>query len=191
MLAAVEDHLLASLGALATPSGRVEVSFLGTERLEILRFGPDGTGLVRYATLGMSRHPMADPAAVVIEADVGPRAELVLSLRGGADSVARRLAVLAASPTVEGVMISPGASLDLGQPMWDGAAFSAVLVGQPNGLVADMEAGGDLVRFLPLLPMTANETAYKRVHGAAVLEELWLTHGTDLRDPQRLSVVLA
>lgn len=195
MLAAVEGHLLATLGEFARPSGRVAVSFLGAERIEVLRFGPDQSGLVRYATLGMSRVPMADPTAVLIETSSGPRAELVISMRGSQDSVARRLAVLAASPTVEGLVITPGASLDLGEPLWDGAAFRAVLVGEPNGLIADLalgpeNEGRDPVRFLPLLPMTANENAYKRVHGAAAIEELWLTHGTDLRDPRRDSVSL-
>jgi hypothetical protein len=48
----------------------------------------------------------------------------------------------------------------------------------------------DPVRFLPLLPMTPNEAAHKRVHGAAELQERWLRHGTDLRDPQRRGVPL-
>lgn len=48
----------------------------------------------------------------------------------------------------------------------------------------------DPVRFLPLLPMTSNEAAWKRVHGAQELQERWLTHGTDLRDPLRRSVPL-
>ena len=46
------------------------------------------------------------------------------------------------------------------------------------------------VRFLPLLPMTPNEAAWKRVHGAEALEERWLEHGTDLRDPLRAGVPL-
>lgn len=38
--------------------------------------------------------------------------------------------------------------------------------------------------------MTANEAAWKRVHGAAALQERWLSHGTDLRDPLRTAVAL-
>ena len=49
----------------------------------------------------------------------------------------------------------------------------------------------DPVRFFPLLPMTPNEAAWKRVQGAAALQERWLTAGTDLRDPLRGSVPLA
>jgi hypothetical protein len=48
----------------------------------------------------------------------------------------------------------------------------------------------DPVRFLPLLPMTPNEAAWKRVHGAQALQERWLANGTDLRDPARKSVPL-
>ena len=51
----------------------------------------------------------------------------------------RPLAVLAASPQVEGVVVAPGASLDVGGPLWAGAAFTAVLVAEPGGLVADLD----------------------------------------------------
>lgn len=61
-----------------------------------------------------------------------------------------------------------------------------------GGLVEDLELDAPLdpVRFLPLLPMTPNEAAWKRVHGAPALQERWLNHGTDLRDPSRRSVPL-
>jgi hypothetical protein len=182
VLTQVEAHLVSSLGP---DTGRAGVSFLGAERIDVLRFGPDAEGLVRYATVGMSRAPMADPGTELV-AQQGPRAELVLSVRGIQDTVLRRLATLAASPAVEGVVIGAGAGLDLGEPLWDGARFTAVLVGEPGGLVPDLELDGDdPVRFLPLLPMTPNEAAWKRVHGAAALEERWLSQGRDLRDPAR------
>ena len=188
LLVEVEAHLVQALGH---DSGRAGISFLGTERIDVLRFGPDDDGLVRYATLGMSRAPMGDPGALVVLED-GPRAELLLSIDDRHDSVLRRLAVLAASPAVEGVVLQPGAGLDLGEPLWDGAPFTAVLVGAPGGLVPDLELDADHepVRFLPLLPMTPNEAAWKRVHGAQALEQRWLDAGTDLRDPRRREVDL-
>ena len=188
VLLQVEAHLLTVLGQ---DTGRAGVSFLGAERIDVLRFGPDPDGLVRYATLGMSRAPMGDPGALVVLED-GPRAELVLSVHDLHDTVLRRLAVLAASPAVEGVVLVPGAGLDLGEPLWDGAPFTAVLVGEPGGLVPDLELEGhEPVRFLPLLPMTRNEAAWKRVHGAQALEQRWLERGTDLRDPHRAEVDLS
>jgi hypothetical protein len=39
--------------------------------------------------------------------------------------------------------------------------------------------------------MTHTEAAWKRVHGAGALQERWLRHGTDLRDPARGAVSLA
>ncbi|MCX4586812.1 suppressor of fused domain protein [Streptomyces sp. NBC_01481] len=194
VLALVEARLRTALGE---PDARAAVTFLGTDRIEVLRFlDHDGDGdIVRYATLGMSAHPMTDPTAALADPVKGPRAELVLSVRGGlADTgkVLRPLAVLAASPQVEGVVVAPGASLDVGDPLWPSAPFSSVLVAEPGGLVEDLEldAPMDPVRFLPLLPMTSNEAAWKRVHGAQELQERWLTHGTDLRDPLRRSVTL-
>jgi suppressor of fused protein SUFU len=183
LLVEVEAHLV---GVLGEDSGRAGVSFVGAERVDVLRFGPDPDGLVRYATVGMSRFPMGDPGADVV-LENGPRAELILSVRGRQDSALRPLAVLAASPVVEGVVVAPGAGLDLGAPLWEGGRFTAVLVGAPGGLVPDLPVADtdEPVRFLPLLPMTPNEAAWKRVHGAAALEERWLAQALDLRDPAR------
>ncbi|MFJ2159963.1 MULTISPECIES: suppressor of fused domain protein [unclassified Streptomyces] len=194
VLALVEARLRTALGE---PDARAAVTFLGTDRVEVLRFqddSQDGT-VVRYATLGMSAQPMSDPTAMLADPVAGPRAELVLSVRGGladTDKVLRPLAVLAASPQVEGVVVAPGASLDVGEPLWPGAPFTSVLVAEPGGLVEDLELDAPLdpVRFLPLLPMTPNEAAWKRVQGAQALQERWLTNGTDLRDPSRRSVPL-
>ena len=189
LLVVVEAHLVRALGP---DTGRASVSFVGAAPIDVLRFGPDAAGLVRYATVGMSRTPMAEPSAEVVAAD-GPRAELVLSVRGAQDSALRRLAVLAAAPVVEGIVVTPGAGLDLGEPVWDGGRFTAVLVGEPGGLVPNLPVGDGLepVRFLPLLPMTPNEAAWKRVHGAAALEERWLAQQLDLRDPARPEAVLS
>jgi hypothetical protein len=185
LLTLVEAHLVSVLGQ---DSGRAGVSFLGTERIDVLRFGPDAEGLVRYATLGMSRAPMSGTSELTTE---GPRAELLLSVQGGQDTVLRRLGALAASPSVEGLVITPGAGVDLGEPLWDAARFTAVLVGEPGGLVPDLPLEDDEpVRFLPLLPMTPNEAAWKRVHGATALEERWLAQGVDVRDPGRPEVDL-
>ncbi|KOG57768.1 MULTISPECIES: suppressor of fused domain protein [Streptomyces] len=190
ILALVEARLRTAFGE---PDARAAVTFLGTDRIEVLRFAEGD--LVRYATLGMSAHPMTDPTAVVADPVRGPRAELVLTVRAGlaaTDKLLRPLAVLAASPQVEGLIVAPGASLDVGEPLWDGAPFSSVLVAEPGGLVEDLELDEpmDPVQFLPLLPMTANEAAWKRVHGAAALQERWLARGTDLRDPLRTAVAL-
>ncbi len=182
VLTLVAAHLLTALGQ---DSGRASVSFVGADPIDVLRFGPDPDGLVRYVTLGMSASPMsegdhADPD--------GPRAELLLTVRGGHDSVLRRLAVLAASPVVEGLVIRPGARLGLGEPLWDGAHFDSVLVGEPGGAVASLD--DPAVDVLPLFPMTPNEAAWARVHGGAELEQRWLMQGVDLRDPNRAAVDL-
>jgi len=190
ILPLVEGRLCEALGE---PDARAAVTFLGTDRIEVLRFREGD--IVRYATLGMSAQPMSDPTAMLADPVKGPRAELVLSVRAGladTDKVLRPLAVLAASPQVEGVVVAPGASLDVGEPLWPGAPFTSVLVAEPGGLVEDLELEEPLdpVHFLPLLPMTPNEAAWKRVHGAQALQERWLTNGTDLRDPSRKSVPL-
>ncbi|MBD0739211.1 suppressor of fused domain protein [Streptomyces sp. CBMA29] len=189
LLTLVEARLRSAFGA---PDARAAVTFLGVDRIEVLRYR-DGD-LLRYATLGMSARPMNEPLATVADPVRGPRAELLLSVRAGVaetDKVLRPLAVLGASPQVEGVVVGPGNSLDVGEPLWPGAPFSAVLVAEGGGLVEDLTLDAlDPVRFLPLLPMTHTEAAWKRVQGAAALQERWLSHGTDLRDPLRGAVAL-
>jgi hypothetical protein len=196
LLTAVRAHLTASFPG---PVASAAITFLGAEPLEVLRFGPDDAGVVRYATLGVSRRPMHPPTATVLDPVRGPRAELVLSLRPARDDVLRALAVLAASPDVEGVVLAAGVTLDLQTPLWAGARVGAALLGESGGLVPDLDLvaagllpaddGVEPVRFYPVLPMTAAEAALGWAKGAGVVQQLWLSAGTDLRDPDRRGVV--
>jgi hypothetical protein len=179
-LADVEAHVSGLLGPAASRAG---VSFVGVEAVDVLRFGPSAEGLVRYVTLGMSRRPMGDPAALLDDGS-GPRAELVLTVRDAVDGVLRALAVLAAMPAVEGVVVRPGSSFDLGQPLWPGSRFTAVLIGDPE--LPDLaQDAPEPVRFLTAVPITAHEQALKRAKGPAALAELWAGQGIDVRDPGR------
>jgi hypothetical protein len=59
------DEYFAAAGITAEPVS-ASVTFLGTERIEVLRFGPDlaDDGVYHYVTLGCSRHPMFDPHGI-------------------------------------------------------------------------------------------------------------------------------
>ena len=84
VLAKVRSHLsehFARAGIIADPD-EASVTFLGTERIDVLRFGPDDDGVSNYVSLGCSRHPMFDPTEMVTDALHGPRAEVVVALRG-------------------------------------------------------------------------------------------------------------
>src|SRR3546814_8277766 len=60
----VRAHLVSSIEG-PDPTA-ASVTFLGVEPLDVLRFeSPDG--LVRYITLGCSRHPMGDPNELVAD----------------------------------------------------------------------------------------------------------------------------
>lgn len=136
----VEARLRSALGP---PDARAAVTFLGAERIEVLRYN-DGD-LRRYVTLGMSAQPMADPLATVADPVRGPRAELLVTVRAGradTDKILRPLAALAASPQVEGVVVAPGSALEVGEPLWPGAPFTAVLVAESGGLVPDLDLDG-------------------------------------------------
>jgi Suppressor of fused protein (SUFU) len=214
VLVAVEAHLAAIYGSAAgnEPAdgatgediARASVSFLGVERIDVLRFGGTG-GQVRYATVGMSRRPMSDgatstdaaPAGAIptdaapadaVHTDDSPRAELVLTLRRPRDSVLRRLAVLAATPAVEGLVLAPDGTVELGEPLWDGARCTAVLIEPPADPPATTDRAS--VQLLPVTPITAEELAYRRVHGADALRQAWRAEGTDLADPDRPPVRL-
>ena len=131
VLAAVRAHLrehFARAGSTAEPD-EASVTFLGTERVDVLRFGPDDTGISSYVSLGCSRHPMFDPTEMVTDALHGPRAEVVVALRGPSPAgLARSVAIVAAAPAVEGLTLEPDALIDLESPLWDSAPFTAFLL---------------------------------------------------------------
>ncbi|MGI8694775.1 MAG: suppressor of fused domain protein [Geodermatophilaceae bacterium] len=181
LLLTVEASWVTAFGPIRS---RGSVSFVGVLPIDVLRFGPDDAGTVRYATVGMARTPMADPSAVVVDAKSAPRAELVLALAERRDSVLRTMAVLASAPAVEGIVLVPDSTVDTGQALWDGSVFTAVLVDVPD--LADVAIGtGAPIRLLPVIPVTATELAYRRTQGAAALRAAWQEAGTDLLDPGR------
>lgn len=175
------------VGAYGTEPQEASVTFLGAAPIRVLRFVHPGSDLVRYVTLGCSAEPMGDPSALVPD-PAGPRAELAMSLRGGVDGVVRALAVLAAAPAVEGLILAEGALVDLGEPLWPGAAFTAVVLREPE--VPDVELDGDAapVRVLRAVPVTHTEAAWVRLKGADELEAAWREAGVDVTDPARPAV---
>lgn len=190
VLLSVERHLLRCLGP---DTGRAKVTYVGAPRIEVLRFGPDSGGLVTYVTRGMSAEPMVDPSETVPDPE-GPRAELVLVVRGGRDDVLQPLTVLAAMPSVEGVVVGPGATFDLGEPLVPGSRCTGVVVDDPRTGLPDLDVGtgegAPPVRFLPVVPATPEELAFKRVHGPDALWAQWHRDATDLADLGRPTVRL-
>jgi suppressor of fused protein SUFU len=165
------------------------VTFLGTEPVEVLRYRADDT--VSYVSLGCSRRPMVDPTAMIADPELGPRAEVVLRLRNteAITGLARSLAIVAASPAVEGVVLTADALVDLGGPLWmhprARVPFTAVLLGESD--IADLPLGPprDPVRFLSATPITATEAAWVRLKGADAMREAWHSDGVDVLDPNR------
>lgn len=162
------------------------VTFLGTERIEVLRFGADPQGVNHYVSLGCSRHPMFDPTEMVTDAIHGPRAEVVVALRGSTPKgLARSVAVLAAAPAVEGLVLDADALIDLETPLWEGAPFTAFLLGESD--LDDVELPGPLpaVTVYAATPITPTEAAWVRLKGAEAMREAWVTDGVDVLDPGR------
>ncbi|WP_255583923.1 suppressor of fused domain protein [Dietzia sp. ANT_WB102] len=184
VLAAVRAHLIEHYGP---EPQEASVTFLGAPPIRILRFVDVESGVVRYISLGCSAEPMGDPSALVPD-PTAPRAELSLVLRGGVDGLVRALAVLAAAPAVEGLVLSEGALIDLGEPLWPGAAFTAVVLRAPE--IPDVPLPGDIapVTVFRAIPVTHTEAAWVRMKGAAELEEAWDEAGIDVTDPGRSAV---
>lgn len=173
------------------------VTFVGVERMDVLRFGPERAAsrpgdvyngdIYHYVSMGCSRHPMADPSVVAVDPVRGPRAEVVVSLRGGAPGkgLVRSLAVIAATPAVDGVVLAPDLLVDLGSPLWEGAPFTAVLL--DGSEVPDLanEPPRDPVRFLSAVPITPTEAAWVRLKGAGAMRQAWADDGVDVMDPHR------
>ena len=171
VLADVRAHLaahFAGTGITAEPEV-ASVTFLGLQPIDVLRFGPDHDGVIHYVSVGGSRH------------DQGTPTEVVLSLRGTSTvaGLARTVAVLAAAPAVEGLMLSEDALVDLGQPAWHAAPFTAFLLG--DSIIAPV-AG---VQFVQATPVTPTEAAWVRLKGADAMREAWRDDGVDVHNPSR------
>lgn len=185
----VSEHFAAA-GLTAGPD-TARVTFLGVEPIDVLRFGPGPDRMVHYVSAGCSRHPMGDPGQLVADPVLGPRAEIVVSLRSsGSDTgLARSLAAVAAAPVVEGVVLAPDALIDLGGPLWTGPSgpvpFTAVLLGESDIAELALAPPREPVRFLAAVPITATEAAWVRLKGAEALREAWRSDRVDVHDPQR------
>ena len=133
---------------------------------------------------------MVDPTAMVADPELGPRAEVVLRLRNteAITGLARSLAIVAASPAVEGVVLSTDALVDLGGPLWmhpwARVPFTAVLLGDSDIADLSLDPPRDPVRFLSATPITATEAAWVRLKGADAMREAWQSDGVDVLDTQ-------
>ena len=191
--ATVSEHLRAYFTRVGIDSAPdvATVTFLGVERIDVLRFGPDrrpGSAVAfHYVTLGCSRYPMADGSVAVTDPIRGPRAEIAMSLRAGAPTtgLARSLAVVAATPAVEGVVLDAGALVDLSAPLWATAPFTAVLLGISDIPDLPLESPRDPVRFLSAVPITQTEGAWVRLKGAEAMRQAWADDRVDVLDPLR------
>jgi hypothetical protein len=194
VLAEVRAHLREHFarGGITAEPDEASVTFLGTERIDVLRFGPDDDGVSHYVSLGCSRHPMFEPTEMVTDALHGPRAEVVVALRGPSPAgLARSLAILAAAPAVEGLILEPDALIDLETPLWDlpsvpgGAPFTAFLLGDSDIDDVPLTAPLPPVIVLSATPITATEAAWVRLKGADAMCDAWQQDGVDVLDPSR------
>lgn len=184
VIARVEAALVAHFGQ---QPQRASVSFVGVEPIDVLRFEPI-PGERAYVSSGMSRRPMVGADEMIRTAD-GPRAELMLHLQDPADrfvDVWKRVALLAASPAVEGVVYTPGMTVEIGEPLAIGSRCVGVVITESP--IPDI--GDDRVAVLQAVPATSTELAWARVHGGATLLERWRDNGTDLTDLLRPPVAL-
>jgi hypothetical protein len=183
VLADVRAHLRAHF---AGEPDAASVTFLGTQSFDVLRFGPDEDDVIHYVSLGCSREPMTDPAEFAADPVRGPRAEVSVALRGATPTgLARSVAVLAAAPAVEGLVLAPDALVDLGSPLWSGAAFTAFLLGRSEIGDVEQPTPRDPVAVLSAIPITPTEAAWVRLKGAEALREAWQVDGVDVLDPDR------
>lgn len=182
--ARLRDHF-ADAGVHGEPVA-ANVTFLGAEAMEVLRYGADTDGVYHYVSLGCSRHPMVDPLEFHTDQTTGPRAEVVVALRGPTPTgLARSIAVVASAPAVEGLILAPDALVDLETPLWAGAPFTAMLLGRSD--IEDVVIAGseEPVIVLSATPITATEAAWVRLKGADAMREAWRTDGVDVTDPAR------
>ncbi|GJF17691.1 hypothetical protein NGTWS1803_35740 [Mycolicibacterium cyprinidarum] len=179
------------MGITAEPV-EASVTFLGADPIGIVRFAVldrPNIAAAHYVSIGCARHPMVDPAELLADPVRGPRAEVAVTLRGPPPAgLARSLAVVAAAPGVEGLILEPDGLVDLETPLWQGAPFTAFLLGRSD--IDDVELSDPMspVVVLSAVPITATEAAWVRLKGAGAMREAWVQGGVDPTDPRRRAV---
>ncbi|MGW0159010.1 suppressor of fused domain protein [Mycobacterium sp. NPDC003323] len=188
VLGEVRERLRAhftDLGVLGEPS-EASITFLGADRIDILRFGPDAGGVNHFVSLGCSRYPMADPTDLVADGVRGPRAEVVVSLRPPSPTgLAKSIAILAAAPAVEGLVLEPDALVDLETPLFAGSPFRAFLLSSSDITDIALPEPLSAVMLLQATPITPTEAAWVRLKGAEAMREAWRADGVDVFDAAR------
>ncbi|WP_299577311.1 suppressor of fused domain protein [uncultured Williamsia sp.] len=182
----VVSHLQAAIGA---EPQRASVTFLGVEPIDVLRFVGDGDEVV-FASAGCARHPMTDPSDLAADPVRGPRAEVIVRMRSRGDlaGLHTTIAVLAAAPAVEGVILRPDALVDLSEPLWTGSSCTAVVLEADAVTDCALPEPMSPVEFLRAVPITANEAAWVRLRGVDELRRAWREAGIDVADPHRVAV---
>lgn len=167
---------------------RASVSFVGVPQIEVLRYLAEDA--VHYVSLGMSAFPLVDPTESVIDPASAPRAELMLTTRDAPEAIWKSLAVLAAAPAVEGAVYRSGGRVDLVEPLVAGSLCTGGVLAESQLEPIPVRGFAD-VEILRLLPATATELAWARVHGTTALRERWSEAGTPLTDLARTAVDLS
>jgi hypothetical protein len=129
---------------------------------------------------------MIEPTDFLADPHQGPRAEVMVSLRGPTPTgLSQSIAVLAAAPSVEGLVLVADALIDMEAPLWQGSPFTAMLLGPSDIEDVALSPPNDPVTFLAATPITPTEAAWVRLKGADAMREAWRTDRVDVLDPRR------
>ena len=105
--------------------GQIVFNFLISVALVIVMMG--------IASIAYGLHVSLAALAAMADPNLGPRAEVMMSLRGPTPSgLSQTIAVLAAAPVVEGLVLVPDALIDLETPLWIPSPFTAMLLGSKS-----------------------------------------------------------
>jgi len=175
--------------------------------VDVLYIAPsEDSPYARLITSGMSDLPMAIPDEYAQDG-IARHAELMVTLppdwRIDMESFQeerwywplRLLKRLARFAHQNQTYLADGHTIDNGEPYFEGTALCAALLARPPGVPRGFDRlridGEKEIAFYCVLPLHAEELAYKREHGAAALLGLLRRHGLRaVIDNQRVNVVL-
>jgi hypothetical protein len=138
------------------------------------------------------KHPMwAYATCGLMQADAPQRIEVHIFAPRQNERIAELLYAISHFHCT-GTHLDYGHSVNLGYPWWPDSACQHMLISRPyldgpefeNGMM-----GGFSVRFLWLIPVTADELEFKKIRGLNALEKAFEKSEFDYLDPNRQSVV--
>lgn len=153
-----------------TQGDSVEITFVGAEPVTVMRLVDRQKLQVHFIARTLTdEQPKNEALIFTFRVDTGE--DLA--------QVHHSLAILAASPQLEGLTFVHNAIVNLSASLWKESLFTSVLV-------CEKASNNEEITLYQLTPISELEAAFVRIHSAEELHNIWNNNKIDPYDPHRV-----